>query len=259
MQRPFAPVLAFLLGLVLLCDAAVLVVHWLDDNTSIISARTRPRTRESTEVVVVPAPGQAFLTGSIDTLTAEKAQVQPLPMPVTLNAVERGVGRLSIDRALMGGRRVTITWDGGTPLPISGGGSLEIGTTNVSATADGLSYLLDGASRRLTAGTYTLGTTVAVSSGAGLGTPREGVQFTADKDTVLNSRGNVVVRMPIQKVDLLGPGTISAKGRLKVQFPDRTVNGGSVRFGEGPYRVSLVGGDNGTTVDAILQGDVQVG
>ena len=257
MQR----VLAFAIGLLIVCNAAVVTVHYLDDHTSLVSGRpTISGTIAPDDVKVVPGEGQAFVTGTVDEVVAEAAQVQPIKTPFTINAVERGVGRVSIEKALVGGRRVTITWDGGTPLPVSGTGELVLGSTRVTVNGDGPVYSLDGAARTFGAGTYSLRTTVGVGT-TGIGTPQEGVSFTADTQTVLVTRGAVVVRLDPQKLDLLGPGKLTLKGKLKVQYPTRTDTVGSVTFGGGPYRATVdPAGAGGTiTVDAILQGDVTTG
>ena len=263
-QRTLAPVqrvLAFLVGLVFVCDLAVVGVHLLDDHTSLISNRTpsaRGTSSSDTSETVVPGPGQAFVTGEADRVAADNAQTQPVMSPFTITAVERGVGRLTIDKALVGDRRVTISWDGGTPLPVSGSGGLDVGVTHVEVDDKGPVYSLDGAGRPFLPGTYSLATTVAVGSGGGLSTPQEGVQFTADRQTVLSSRGNVVIRLDPQKVDLLGPGKLAMTGKLRVQFPKRKTNASSVTFAEGPYRVTVDPADGRVRVDAVLQGRVDV-
>lgn len=251
MQR----VLTFLIGLVLLCDLAVIGVHVLDDHTTLISKRPLRTPDPSTPVRLVPGPGQAFVTGDVDHVAADNAQIQPVTSPFTISAVERGVGRLTIDKALMGDRRVTISWDGGTPLPISGGGGLDVGVTHVEVDDKGPVYSLDGAGRTFLPGTYSLGATVAVGTG-GLATPRDGVQFTADQQTVLSSRGNVVIRVDPQKVDLLGPGKLNMTGKLQVQLPNKKANASTVTFGEGPYRVTVDPAGGTLKVDAVLQGTV---
>ena len=250
-------VLAFFIGLLIVCNAAVVTVHYLDDHTDLVSGRTTTATGPD-DVRVVPGEGQAFVTGTADQVTAEAAQVEPLKTPFTVTPVERGVGRASIEKALMGGRRVTITWDGGTPLPVTGAGELILGSTRVTINKDGPVFSLDGAVRAFKAGTYTLGATVGVGT-SGIGTPREGVSFIADDQTVLVSRGAVVVKLDPQKLDLLGPGKLNLSGSLQVQFPDRTTRSTSVSFGGGPYRVTVEPAADRLTVDAIFQGQVDTG
>lgn len=254
MPRRLAPIVAFLAALVLVCDLAVVTVHVLNDHTTLIAGKPRPALTATTEEVV-PAAGQAFVTGSIDSLAADNAQVEPLATPVIIRG-ERGVSRVTIDKALVAGKRVTINWDGGTPMPISGdGGGLDFGTTHVEVSGDGIVYSLDGAPRTFVAGTYSIGTSVAVGT-SGVATPQDRVSFTADAQTALISKGNPTVRIDLKRIDLLGPGKLTAKGKLKVQFPDRSVTGTSMSFGEGPYRVTVDPGGGALKVDAIVQGQV---
>lgn len=256
MQRLTAVALAFGTALILVCDVSVVAVHYLNDHTSLINDTRTTKITVPQDVKVVPSAGQAFVTGTIDHITLERAQMDALKMPLTISSVDRGIGRATIEKALVFGQRQTITWDGGTPLPVSGPGTLDIGAAKVDADAGGVTILLDGQVRTFSAGTYSLGTTVAVGSG-GLAAPRDGVSFTADSQTVMTTRNNVVLKLDPAKINLLGPGKITMNGAFKVQFPDRTVDAKTVNFGEGPYRVTLDPGNGKLSIDAILQGDVQ--
>lgn len=253
MLRRLVPTVAFFAALVLACDLAVVAVHLLDDHTTLIAGKPRQSLTATTEEVV-PAAGQAFVTGTIESLAADNAQVEPLATPLTIRG-ERGVARVTIEKALISGKRVTINWDGGTPMPITGAGGLDFGTTHVEVTGDGIAYSLDGAPRSFVAGTYSIGTSVAVGT-TGVATPQDRVSFTADAQTVLISKGGPTVRIDLQKIDLLGPGKLKASGKLKVQFPDRSVNATAISFGEGPYRITVDPGAGGLEFDAILQGQV---
>jgi len=254
--RAFAAVTGFLAALVLVCDLAVVAVHYLDDHTTLVAGRTRTVQTETTQVQVVPAAGQAFVTGTLDNLAAEKAQVEPLATPLTIRG-ERGVSGVTIEKALVSGRRVTINWDGGTPLPLSSGGKggLEFGATRVEVNGDGIVYSLDGAPRSFLAGTYSIATAVGVGA-SGIATPQDRVTFTADAQTALVSRGNPTIRSDVRRLDLLGPGELQARGTLKVQYPDRSVDATAVSFGGGPYRVTVDAARGGVRIDAILQGSV---
>lgn len=253
MPRRLAPITGFFAALVLVCDLAVVTVHYLDDHTSLI-AGTRVTTRTDTTEEVVPAAGQAFVTGTLDRLAADNAQIEPLATPLTIRG-ERGVSRVTIEKALVTGKRVTINWDGGTPMPLSGGTGLDLATTHVEVSGDGIVYTLDGAPRSFIAGTYTIATSVGVGA-SGIATPQDRVTFIADAQTQLISRGNPTVRTDLRRIDLLGPGKLQAIGKLKAQFPDRTVNTTTVTFGEGPYRVTVEPEGSGIKIDAILQGQV---
>jgi hypothetical protein len=253
-----AVALAFLIGVVLLSDLAVVGVHVLNDHTSLVTARSTSSQAISADAgpKVVPGQGQAFVTGDLDRAALDGAQGQPLPLPFTITALERGQGRVTIEHALMGDRRVTITWDSGTPLPVSGAGAgLDLGATHVEVSKDGPVLFLDGAPRSFLPGSYTLGTTVAVGTG-GLATPRDGVQFTADQQTTLESNGNVVIHLDPQKLVLQGPGKLSMNGHFKVQYPKKSANATTINFAEAPYQVTVDPTGSGVHVDAILQGPV---
>lgn len=252
--RRLAPIAGFLAALVLVCDLAVVGVHYLNDHTTLVAGKPKTVQTETTEVAVVPAAGQAFVTGTLDRLAADNAQVEPLATPLTITG-ERGVANITIDKALVGGKRVTINWNGGTPMPISGGGALDLGATHVEVSGDGIVYSLDGAARTFAAGTYSIGTSVGVGA-TGIATPQDRVTFTADAQTVLTSKGNPVIKTDVGKVDLLGPGKLRASGKLKVQYPDRSVSSSLVTFGDGPYRVTVDTEGSAVKLDAILQGPV---
>jgi hypothetical protein len=256
-QRAYAPIVVFFAALVLLCDLAVVTVHVLNDHTALITGRVHSASVGSAQTHVVPSAGQVFVTGTIDHLSADNAQIPVLKSPLTITAVERGVGHLTIDKALVGGKRVAITWDGGTPLPVSGDGGLDVGAIHADVDGSGITFALDGAARTFEPGTYSLGTSVAVGS-AGIATPQDGVKFTADDQTALTSKNNVVVHLDPQKYDLLGPGKVTVTGNLKVQNPDKTETAHSVTLDDGPYRVTVQPGSGAMTVDAILQGQVAV-
>jgi hypothetical protein len=249
--------LAYVIGVILLCDLAVVGVHLLDERTSLVSGVPAVERRGPDEVEVVPGEGQAFVRGTAERVVAEQAQVQALKTPLTITAVERGEGRLEIEQAIVGGRRVTISWDGGTPLPLSGGGELVLGATYVEVGPEGAMYRLDGAPRRFTAGTYTAGAAVGVGE-AGIAAPRDSVRFTADDQTVLVSRGGVVVRRDPAPLDLLGPGAVLVEGSLDVQWPDRRQEVTRVTFDGGPYRVTVTPGGGRTSIDAIFQGRLDI-
>lgn len=255
-------VIAYVLALVLASGVAVLAIRELGSHSSALD-RFKGQGAEVTTPTVptsVPGPGQAFVTGTVDHVTAEGAQGEPLATPFTISAVERGTGRATIENAMVNGQRTSIFWGGGTPLPISGdGGSIDLSGGKVDVDSGGVTWTVDGASRHLKPGTYRAGAPVAVGAGA-LGASRDSVEFTADTRTVVNSTGGVVVKVPPQRVEVTGPGKVSATGQLKVQLPDSTKPAGSVKFGDGPYKVVLAANGGGKmTIDAILQGPLSTG
>ena len=248
---------AYLIAVVVACGVAVGAV--------ILLARGRePDRRASTDPPtsrVVPGPGQAFLNGAVTTLTLGRAQSPPVPAPFTLTAVERGVGRATIANAIVDGRRTSISWDGGTPLPLSGNGGIDLAGAGVAVDTSGVTWVVDGAGRALLPGTYRVGAPVAVGGGesGGLAAPRDGVSFTADDLTVVTSRGRVVLRLPPQPVELDGPGTLSATGNLRVQSETAETVVGHVEMAEAPFHLRVEPAGARITVSAVLQGPVTSG
>lgn len=201
-----------------------------------------------------PAAGQAFVKGTVDKLTAEGAQAPPIATPFTLSAVERGTGKATIENVLVDGKRTSIAWGGGTPLPITGdGGTIDLGGSKVDVDVAGASWTVDGAARALKPGKYRVGATVAVGLG-GLATPRDAVEFIADAQTVVTARGGVVLKVPPAAMELTGPGRITASGQLSLRDPKTTTPVSRIQFGEGPYKVTLTPTAGHIELDAVLQG-----
>jgi len=211
----------------------------------------------SDEPVMVPGPGQEFVTGDVAHFLADDAQSsKPLASPFTLSATERGVGTANIENAVVAGTHSTISWSSGTPLPITGTGGLDLGPVHVDADPTGVTWVLDGGVRMFVVGTYEAGGSVAVGTG-GIADPRESVDFRADERTVLTAQGGVTVHVDPQTVELTGPGKISVSGTLKVQTPDSTRQSAAVTFGPGPFKITLTpGGSTGLRINAVLQGKV---
>jgi len=206
----------------------------------------------------VPAPGQAFVSGTVDTLSAEGAQAPPLATPFTFTALERGASRATIENALVDGRRTSIAWPGGTPLPITGEGAIDLGGSRVDVDATGTTWRVDGGARPLSPGRYRAGAPVAVGVG-GLAAPRDSVDFTADAMTLVKATGGVVVRVPPAPLALAGPGKVTATGQLQIRDTSATKPADSIQFGEGPYTVKLTPAGGRFTLDALLQGPLTRG
>ncbi|MDQ6798735.1 MAG: hypothetical protein M3011_12100 [Actinomycetota bacterium] len=205
--------------------------------------------------VLVPGPGQEFVTGDVAHFLADDAQSsKPLASPFTLMAAERGEASATIENALVDGSRSTISWPSGTPLPITGPGGLELGPIHVDVDPTGVTWALDGGARSFVPGTYVAGASVAVGTG-GLAASRDSVEFRADERTVLTSRGGVTVHVDPESLELTGPGKTSVSGNLRVQGPDSTRRASAVTFGPGPFKVTLApGGSTGVSINAVLQG-----
>jgi hypothetical protein len=252
-------VIAYFVALVLSAAAVAGGVRLVADrSTALDRFKGEPTTTVAPRPTVpagpAPAAGQAFVKGSVDKLTADGAQASPIPTPFTIAAVERGTGKATIENVLVDGKRTSIAWGGGTPLPISGdGGTIDLGGTTVTVDASGATWTVDGAARPLKPGKYRAGAPVAVGLG-GLATPRDSVDFIADSQSVVTSRGGVVVKVPPSKLDLTGPGKLTINGQLQVRDSKATKPATGVQFGEGPYKVTLTPAAGRFDLDAVLQG-----
>lgn len=244
MRRGFIYVLSLVTGIALAVSAARFVASRGDDGAP---PDTRvPVTR------ILPAAGQAFVTGEIDFLSADDTQSAPIPTPFTLTALDAGAGRGTIENALVDGSRTTIFWGGGTPLPLSGDGGVEVGGALVEVKPSGVTWTISGG-RKLLPGSYLVGAPVAVGA-AGLASSRDSVSFVADDRTVLNTTAGVVVELGPQRLEVTGPGRVSARGRLTVTDTSGTRNASAIDFDAGPYRVLVTPQGSKVVLDATLQG-----
>ena len=252
-------VIAYFTALVLSAVALAVGIRVVANNTSALDRFKGGPVQTTTTTVDIgpaPAPGQVFVKGAVDKLTAEGAQGAPslIAAPFTLTALERGQGRATIENALVSGRRTSIVWGGGTPLPITGtGGSIDLGGTKVEVDGSGASWTVDGSARALKPGTYRAGAPGAVGA-TGVGTPRDAVDFTADAQTVISAQRGVVVKVATGQLELTGPGKVSATGRLQVRDQTTLTPAAGFQFGEGPYTVKLNPVAGRLELDAVLQG-----
>ena len=245
---------AYLVALILTCDVAVVAVNFLAEETTLITDGPGVVTT-TLPPGPAPAPGQTFVTGPTDRFSADDAQSGPLRSPLTIQAVERGVGRVVIENALVAGQRAAISWGGGTPLPLTGDGGIDLGGTHVEVDGTGVTWTIDGGAKALLPGTYKAGAPVAVGSG-GLAAPRDAVDFTADARTTLTATGGVVIKLPPQQVEITGPGKVVLGGQLRVRTSSSTRQATGVEFGPGPFTVTLVPAAGRLEVNAVLQGTV---
>jgi hypothetical protein len=255
MQR----VIAYFTALVLSAVVLAVGIRLTADHTSALDrfkGGADATTTTTVDLGPAPAPGQVFVKGTVTGLTAQGAQggAATLAAPFTLIALQRGVGKATIENALVDGRRTSIAWGGGTPLPITGaGGSIDLGGSKVDVDGSGAAtWTVDGA-RALKPGTYRVGASVAVGVG-GLATPRDAVSFTADARTILNASNGVVVKVPAARIEITGPGKVTATGNLQVRDQTTRTPAAGFEFGEGPYTVILNPVDGRLELDAVLQG-----
>ena len=257
-------VIAYFAALVLSAAALAGGIRLVADHTSALDQfkGTTAHTvapRPTVPAGPAPPPGQAFVKGTIDKLTAEGAQGPPIAAPFTLSAVERGTAKASIENVLVDGKRTSIAWGGGTPLPISGeGGAIDVAGSKVDVDASGATWTLDGAARPLKPGKYRAGAPVAVGLG-GLATPRDSVDFTADSQSVISARLGVVIKLPPANLELTGPGKVTTNGQLQVRDAKTTKPAASVQLGDGPYKITLTPAAGRFQLDAVLQGPLTVG
>ncbi len=253
MQR----IIAYFVALVVSVVAVAFGIRFAADNSSAFD-RFKDEPAPTTTTTIPgpkPAPGQAFVKGTVTKLTAEGAQGAPLATPFTLTALDRGVGKATIENALVDGKRTSIAWNSGTPLPISGaGGSIDVSGSKVDIDAAGAAtWTVDGATRALKAGAYRAGAPVAVGVG-GLATSRDAVAFTADSLTRVNTSGGVVIKVAPGRLELKGPGKVTATGQVQIRDETSLKPAGGFVFNNGPYTVTVVPVDGRIDIDAILQG-----
>jgi hypothetical protein len=243
-------------GIILACDLAVFGVRSrpVKVRVRVVTVTTLP---PAGHPAVVPPLGQAEVSGEARTLSADGAVTDPLPLPLTLNA-ERGQGSATIENAIVNGARTAIVWTSGTPLPITAGdgATLDLGPAHVDLTPTGATWALDGAARSFSAGRYHAGAAVAVGRG-GLATPRDGVDFTADAQTTLVTRG-VTVHLEPGPVALAGPGKVATTGTFTVTRNDGTRTATMLTFGPGPFRVTVTPEGDHLVLDATLNGPLTV-
>jgi hypothetical protein len=204
-------------------------------------------------VDIVPAAGQAFVTGTATLLTADNALGPALKPPFTITIASRGQGSADITGVAVAGKNVEIYWYGGQPLPVSGTGELDIAGGALTADASGLTWVLDGAPRSLTSGHFNLGAPVAVGAG-GLAEPHQSIAFDAGASSTVQTTGKAQVHVAPTTVHLSGPGSVRIHGDFQVQTSTGTRHATAVTFGPGSYEVDLIPVAGGNTVRATLQG-----
>ena len=207
----------------------------------------------SAEPSLVLRPGQTKVTGTVTMATLTGAQAPPLTTPLIITVPNRGSGGLRLSGALMNGRRATIEWNAGQPLPLNGRGGLDQSPATLDVSAAGIRWHLDGAPRSLVPGRYSFGAPVAVGS-SGLATPQDSAEFLADATTAFTTSGDAGVTIASRPIEVTGPGTLELRGDLEERTPSGTNRVSTARFVEGPYDVVLTPEGSGWRVDALVQG-----
>lgn len=222
----------------LLCSwALALVVGALTYVLTAEGSPTRPFdapsvTETSIHTEVVLPEGQAEVSGTLTTFTADDANGPPLSLPIQIDH-----GGATIEGAIVDGQRSTIVWDGGRPFQLSGSGAIDLGPTHVELGVGALFWPIDGI-RLLTPGEYRVDTPIAVGAG-GLARPRDSVTFTANEETTLETTGGATVLRGPQVLHLEGPGSFTAEGTFSIKTRDGTRTATKVAFGPGSFVVDL--------------------
>ena len=189
-------------------------------------------------------------------MAADAQDAGHLPSPFTI-VVARGAGHASLEGVIVDGRRTTIFWDGGQPFTVTGGVGLSLGVAHVTATPSGVRWALDAHQHTFLAGLYHTTATVAVGAG-GLATPRDGLDFFGNAQTVLTTSGGAFIGLPPRGLHLLGPGSLSLVGRFSVHTAGSTRETTDLGFGPGPFDVTLRPVRGGYTVTAVVRGPLNL-
>jgi hypothetical protein len=233
MRQKSAPGPAWLVG----TWAAALLVGGLaflltDERSPVRPAGPRVVTVTSIHTTVVLPEGQAEVSGTVTSFTADDANGPPLSLPIQIDH-----GGATIEGAMVDGERSTIVWDGGRPFVLSGDGSIDLGPTHVAGAVGALFWPIDGL-RVLAPGEYRIDTPVAVGSG-GLAHPRDSVTFTATEETTLDTNGGATVLRGPQPLHLEGPGSFAAEGTFTIKTREGTRTATALHFGPGSFVVDL--------------------
>jgi hypothetical protein len=204
------------------------------------------------------APDQVEIRGVASKVTGTEVAGPVLALPLTLTVVRGGGTKATFGGGTVGGKVANVVWDGGRPLPLSGTGGIDLaGPADVDVTAAGTGWHLDGAPRGLQPGTYRMGATVAVGR-SGLGEPRDGVEYAVVTPGSVTTGGGVTITVPPGAVTLRGPGSLVIEGDLTVRTSAGARPAATVRFGPGPFELSLSPRPDGRldVTSSLLQGAV---
>jgi hypothetical protein len=183
------------------------------------------------DTVVLPE-GQAEVRGTLTGFVADDANGPPLSVPLEIEH-----GGATIEGAIVDGRRSTVVWDGGRPFRLEGAGSIDLGPTHVEMGVGAIFWPLDGI-RVLAPGDYRVDTPVAVGSG-GLAHPSDAVDFTADGETTIETRGGATVVRGLAPLHLEGPGSLRVDGSFTITTREGTVTRTHLEFGPGSFVFDL--------------------
>lgn len=214
-------------------------------------------------VISVLAADQSMVSGTATRVVGTKIDAPALPVPLTLTVVRGGGTKAEFSGGALGGKNVTLTWDGGRPLPLTGRGSIDLnGPIDVEVTPRGATYALDGQSRLLTPGSYAFGATVAVIPTNGtLGLPKDDARLEVPAGAAASvlTKGDVRVAVAAGPLQLRGPGRLVLEGAFEVTTRSGVRQATKITFGPGAFELNLAPQGGGYRIErALLQGPTTV-
>lgn len=204
--------------------------------------------------------GQVAITGTATGVTVEGATVDLVESPLVVGA---GAGR----RAVLTGVEVDgvvtdVVWDGGRDFDLQAGG-LGIRPSRLDIYAAPTAVTLgfpDRVAHALVPGVYGLRTPVAIGRG-GLAQASDAVAFAATEESAIAFEGGATTSILPRQLAFEAAGRVVVQGALQVRRPiGDPVAATAVELPEGRYRLRItpLADGSGYTIEALLQGEVQV-
>ena len=202
------------------------------------------------ETVVVPRPGQTFVSGTLTGATVGGAVVAPLGLPVTLPS-----GKATIEGVSVGGREAVIAWDGGRPLVLEGNGTVDLSPAELTVSIKEMRWRLETAT---IVGSFRTTAPVAVGR-QGLAEPRDGVAFEAPERATIAATGAVTLVHAPRPLEIEGPGAVELRGQLTLRTSEGERPAARLRSEEGPFELRLIPIAGGYRVEGVIQAATVVG
>jgi hypothetical protein len=246
------------IALLVVAAATATIVRTFDltsDDSVTVSGPTSTTTADTSL-----KPDQVRVSGTITGIHVDGAVVDPLPLPLTITAPQRGMGNgAEIAGVTVLGKPAQIAWDAGRPLVLTSGGPLLLDPVGVDLTPAGVVLNLGGAVHGFTPGTYRIDAPVAVGQ-SGLARPKDRVDFDASATSTMAVHGVGTITIgPPTAVVLRGPGHVTLAGALQVTTAAGTHSLAKLELMAGPFEITLTPGAAGYTIAALLQGQVKEG
>lgn len=201
-----------------------------------------------------PAPGFTLVSGSATVVRLSATLVDPIPLPVEIQPLERGGATATFTGVTVDGDVQTVVWTGGSALRLEGPAATSLvldDPVSFEATGESVKINLATATGHLVRGSYRLEGDVAVGNG-GLARPASSVDFEAVETAYVTFTGSSEIHLPPGPQQREGPGQIHAEGTFELTTNQGASTVSSLDFGPGPYRLSLTW--NGTTI--LVEGEL---